>query len=673
VFLLSLLLLYPINLYQKMTRVKQVFSGIFSVCRVLAYCLVITFTSSPFFVFGIPNLPVSEEDSVEIARMTRAAVNLLKSGQFDESRLMIDSVYCIAAKSGWDKKIGDCYFNYGLIERQQGNLDGFFENAEKAVQIYLKNKAWSEAARTCTGIAQARVNQKNYPAAHQHFAQSLKMRELVGDTLGITNNLINIGNLYYLEGQHSDASEYFFRALRYADASENNNLTAIALMNIGNVLIVQKNYETANEYLQKSLQYHRNDKNLKEESKVLHNLGIVYFELGDLTKAKEFYYKAKIIKEELKTDFPELVKIYNNLGLIAKREGNIAEAESFFTTTLDLARKVNDSNTEAAVLNNLGSIKLEQNSHESLPFILQSLEISQNLGLRKIVLSNYQNLQQYYSRQSNYEQAYKYALHYQALDDSIYNDESAAKIIELQTKYDTELKEKENRILTAENLIRKQNQRFSLIAIFILILLTLSLLWAFMLKRKSLLQSSALFARETELSQLKIETVETQNQHLRESLFAEEEIKKLQAINLERQKQELTSATMLIANKNEVFEKLRILAEQIKINDTDKYGKAREIIAEIDRQTDLSDQWEEFKIHFESIHKSFFENLRKMNGSLTQNDMQMCAYIKLNLSTKEISRLMNITPESVNTHRYRLRKKLRLSNGEILDELVHGL
>jgi hypothetical protein len=101
---------------------------------------------------------------------------------------------------------------------------------------------------------------------------------------------------------------------------------------------------------------------------------------------------------------------------------------------------------------------------------------------------------------------------------------------------------------------------------------------------------------------------------------------------------------MLIANKNEVFENSEYLAEQIKMNDNDKDRQAKEIIAEIDRQTDLSDQWEQFKIHFESIHRSFFENLRNVNGCLTQNDLQLCAYIKLNLSTKEISRLMNITP-----------------------------
>jgi DNA-binding CsgD family transcriptional regulator len=58
---------------------------------------------------------------------------------------------------------------------------------------------------------------------------------------------------------------------------------------------------------------------------------------------------------------------------------------------------------------------------------------------------------------------------------------------------------------------------------------------------------------------------------------------------------------------------------------------------------------------------------------LIQTDLQLCAYIKLNMATKEISRLMNITPESVNTHRYRLRKKITLKTEQTLDEFIHGL
>jgi len=131
---------------------------------------------------------------------------------------------------------------------------------------------------------------------------------------------------------------------------------------------------------------------------------------------------------------------------------------------------------------------------------------------------------------------------------------------------------------------------------------------------------------------------------------------------------------LLIANKNEVFENLRKMAEQVRIiGSQDENEIIKEIIREINRQTDVENQWEQFRVHFESIHKSFFVKLRETTVGLTQTDLQLCAYIKLNMGIKEIARLMNITPESVNTHRYRLRKKITLKTEETLDEFIHGL
>lgn len=207
-----------------------------------------------------------------------------------------------------------------------------------------------------------------------------------------------------------------------------------------------------------------------------------------------------------------------------------------------------------------------------------------------------------------------------------------------------------------------------------MIFVSLALFYAFRLKRKSLLQSKVLYEKETELNKLKIDQAEKRNQHLQEVLFAEKEIKRLQAASLEQKNHELTSAAILIANKNEVFDNLAKLADKMDCENGQGHPEIKkEMLREIERQTDIENQWEQFKGHFESIHKSFFSTLRENNATLTQPDLQLCAYIKLNMATKEIARLMNITPESVNTHRYRLRKKLTLPSEETLDSFIHTI
>jgi DNA-binding CsgD family transcriptional regulator len=228
--------------------------------------------------------------------------------------------------------------------------------------------------------------------------------------------------------------------------------------------------------------------------------------------------------------------------------------------------------------------------------------------------------------------------------------------------------------LTKDLQIKERYQQYLITLIVALVLLSGALFYAFRIKRKSLIQSRILFEKETELNRLRVVQVEKENLHLQEVLFAEEEIKKLQAQSLEQKKHELTSATLLIANKNEAFSNLRRMAEHLtEKNVSNKDEKYREMIREIDRQTDVEGQWEQFRLHFESIHKSFFSKLRENNAGLTQTDLQLCAYIKLNMGTKEIARLMNITAESVNTHRYRLRKKLELPSQETLDDFLHRI
>lgn len=628
-----------------------------------------------WLIFAATLLPAqSSADSLRIAELSKNLAGFVKTNQLDAARLTVDSILEIAQDNHMHQKMADCYNNYSLIERKRGNEDGFLENSAKAADLYMAAGAFPEAAKSLSIRAQWYVDQKNYPLAHDLFSKSLELREKAGDTTGIINNLINIGNLNYIEGNPDEASNYFYRALRLANDMKNNNLSGILLMNLSNVLIQQKNYSKAIEYLTQSLDYHRKDGNRKEEANVLNNIGIIYFETGDYKKAREFFLRSLAIKEEINTDPAGLIKIYNNLGLIAKEENNPGLAEEYYTSTLRISHQAGDKSGEAVALNNLGSLKLLQNDPDALPLLLQSIELSQTLGLKKLTLANYDNLQKHYSAEERWKEAFEYLMKYRALSDSIFNEESAAKIIELQTLYDTEMKEKENVILRERQRVQLLRNRLLTLVAIIFAIMAISFFFMFRLKRYTLRQKSELFDKETVISQMKLNASEEKNRNLQETLFAEEEIRKLQAKSLDQKKHELVSATMLIASKNEVFEQLKKLAEEIKIAD-DGIGseKAREIITEIDRQTDMETQWEQFRIRFESVHKSFFDKLRKADGGLTQNDLQLCAYLKLNLTTKEIARLMNISPESVNTSRYRLRKKLNLANSITLDEFIHNL
>lgn len=141
---------------------------------------------------------------------------------------------------------------------------------------------------------------------------------------------------------------------------------------------------------------------------------------------------------------------------------------------------------------------------------------------------------------------------------------------------------------------------------------------------------------------------------------------------LSHKSSELANSTMSIIRKNNVLldVKTEILKQKevLKQRYPDKY--LEKVIKLIDENIDNQDDWEIFEKHFDRAHVDFFNRLKDDYPKLTPNDLRLCAYLKMNLTTKEIAPLMNISPRSVEVHRYRLRKKLDFSSSDNLNEFM---
>lgn len=130
---------------------------------------------------------------------------------------------------------------------------------------------------------------------------------------------------------------------------------------------------------------------------------------------------------------------------------------------------------------------------------------------------------------------------------------------------------------------------------------------------------------------------------------------------------ELANYTMLLKRKNEVLTELRDEINQLELSKTKNNvltkAKALKIIS-----NNLSDKndLEVFNLHFNEGHDNFIQKLRNKHPDLTPNDLRLCAFLRMNLMSKEIALLLNLTPRSVEVKRYRLRKKLDLNTEDNL-------
>ena len=147
----------------------------------------------------------------------------------------------------------------------------------------------------------------------------------------------------------------------------------------------------------------------------------------------------------------------------------------------------------------------------------------------------------------------------------------------------------------------------------------------------------------------------------------------MQKNEIEAQNKQLSGVALLVINKNEMFNKIQNELKKLLIKEP-KYKKDTEtIMREIKNNIKFDNDWENFKKHFDEVHKGFFDRLQQKAVNLTSNDLRFCAYLRINLNTKEIAQLLNIQPVSVYKIRNRIRKKLDVNSDIDLSEYISQL
>lgn len=141
--------------------------------------------------------------------------------------------------------------------------------------------------------------------------------------------------------------------------------------------------------------------------------------------------------------------------------------------------------------------------------------------------------------------------------------------------------------------------------------------------------------------------------------------------DMELKNKELASFAVQINHKNEILGHMKKELDKVseRVNDQAK-TQIRHLTKKIDEDIKLDRDWEQFKIHFDRVQQGFIKNMQDEHPNLKPNDLKLCAFLRMNLSTKEIAPLMNISIRGVEIHRYRLRKKLGLERQTNLVEFL---
>lgn len=137
---------------------------------------------------------------------------------------------------------------------------------------------------------------------------------------------------------------------------------------------------------------------------------------------------------------------------------------------------------------------------------------------------------------------------------------------------------------------------------------------------------------------------------------------------------ELASSAMHLVKKGELLTKVKTeLSQVMKVMDNPQaVAELKKMIRTLSDDDNMDKEWENFTKHFDKVHSDFVVGLKEKHPTITGNEVKLCAYLRMNLSTKEIAQLMNISVRGVEISRYRLRKKLQLpSDTNLFDYLIN--
>lgn len=143
---------------------------------------------------------------------------------------------------------------------------------------------------------------------------------------------------------------------------------------------------------------------------------------------------------------------------------------------------------------------------------------------------------------------------------------------------------------------------------------------------------------------------------------------------VEHKSKELASSTMSIIKKNEFLMQLKEIIEKQKAELGSRYPDKyfNHLNKKIDENISNQDDWQIFQNHFEQAHHQFFSKMKATYPQLTPSDLRLCAYLRMNLSSKEIAPLLGISVRGVENHRYKLRKKMNVEHDKSLVNIING-
>lgn len=459
----------------------------------------------------------------------------------------------------------------------------------------------------------------SYQWALENLMESIKVREKLGDLAGISLCNNSIGYIYLNQNDPELAENYFQKAIDTYSEIGNELGQIINFMSLGTLKEAQDSLVTASAHFYKAYEIALKRGHVRQIAAALLYIGHNQIKRGLHLEAVPQLAEAGEIYSKLEEKYG-LSSIYNLLSMAHLGSQNLQSALNFANQAYELARQINSEPLLADIM-------------------LQLSEI--------------------YKQNGQSDEALAWFEKYEELNTRLISWEHNKKISNLEIESRLHAQEKDIEILNQKNNIARLRNIFLVAFILLGAIVAALLIISLRLKNKNLAQRQELLVRKYQTFEIE------RDRHEQEKVTLEND--------LELQNKKLTTKALTLLQLNQTLadigKRLEQLKKKIPENET---GTIKEIEWEI-RKASQSNTWKEFEVAFNKVHNNFYDRLLEMNPELSSTEIKTAAFLKLNLSTKEIASITYKSESAVKSIKHRLKTKLNLSDGDSLNSFLMKL
>ena len=405
------------------------------------------------------------EDSSQVLCRLKIS-ELYRNYNNDTSQIYAHQALELAIKNHYSYGQALAHNSLGYNFYVSAQYDASIKEFEAYKEISVKNEDHLNAGSAINNIGNVYIELGNYTKALGYYMEALAERKKAGDQLNIAQSYNNIGYLYKEIGDYDKAIENILVALRMYDVLHNDNGIAYSNSFLGIIYGMKRDLTRALKYHTSALEIEQkiNDKN--SEAVSLQSIATIYADQQKYGEAMEYYNRASIIYTSI-GDKRQISSIAESIGLLYFRQSDYSHALPLFEEALKENLQIGNTRGLGANYINIGNTLVKKKEYQKAAVCFDSAMIyTKQTGKKEDLKDLYKSISDLADSTHDYRNAFANYQLYAAMKDSLFNIENSKSIAGMQTKYETEKKER----LIEEQKFELSKKNYWIAAILLLLL-----------------------------------------------------------------------------------------------------------------------------------------------------------------------------------------------------------